>query len=120
MVFVFFKRFCSAGYYLCPLQCGGKSTLSRVLNNEENVWHGPDDISPVVVAANLHIDMSITNPGVQEYTPVNEAMMEVFSVCPEIDCDHAYLSDRPGLGGINLKEAAKYPVLGGISVIRVY
>nr|WP_314419395.1 enolase C-terminal domain-like protein [uncultured Erwinia sp.] len=78
-------------------------------------WHGPGDISPVGVAANLHIDMSITNLGIQEYTPVNEALMEVFPGCPEIDRGYAYLSDRPGLGvDINLKEAAKYPVLGGI------
>lgn len=34
--------------------------------------------------------------------------MEMFSGCPEIDCDYAYLSDCPGLGvDINLKEAAK-------------
>ncbi|MBM7344841.1 L-alanine-DL-glutamate epimerase-like enolase superfamily enzyme [Pantoea coffeiphila] len=85
------------------------------MNNEENVWHGPGDISPVGVAANLHIDMSITNLGIQEYTPVNDALMEVFPGCPEIDRGYAYLSDRPGLGvDINLKEAAKYPVLGGI------
>lgn len=78
-------------------------------------WHGPGDISPVGVAANLHIDSSITNLGIQEYTPVNEALMDVFPGCPEIDKGYAYLSDRPGLGvDINLKEAAKYPVLGDI------
>lgn len=78
-------------------------------------WHGPGDISPVGVAANLHIDLSITNLGIQEYTPVNEALTDVFPGCPEIDKGYAYLSDRPGLGvDINLKEAAKYPVSGGI------
>lgn len=78
-------------------------------------WHGPGDISPIGVAANLHIDLSITNLGIQEYTPVNEALMEVFPGCPEIDRGYAYLSDRPGLGiDIDVKEAAKYPVLGDI------
>jgi len=78
-------------------------------------WHGPGDISPIGVAANLHIDLSITNLGIQEYTPVNEALMEVFPGCPEIDRGYAYLSSRPGLGvDIDLKEAAKYPVLGDI------
>lgn len=78
-------------------------------------WHGPGDISPVGVAANLHIDLSITNLGVQEYTPVNDSLMEVFPGCPEVEKGYAYLSDRPGLGvDINLKEAAKYPVSGGI------
>jgi len=78
-------------------------------------WHGPGDISPIGVAANLHIDVSITNLGIQEYTPVNEALMEVFPGCPEIDRGYAYLSDRPGLGvDIDVKEAAKYPVRGDI------
>ncbi len=78
-------------------------------------WHGPGDISPIGVAANLHIDLSITNLGIQEYTPVNEALQEVFPGCPEIDRGYAYLSDRPGLGvDIDLKEAAKHPVSGGI------
>lgn len=78
-------------------------------------WHGPGDISPIGVAANLHIDLSITNLGIQEYTPVNEALMAVFPGCPEIDRGYAYLSDRPGLGvDIDLKEAAKYPVQGDI------
>lgn len=78
-------------------------------------WHGPGDISPIGVAANLHIDMSITNLGIQEYTPVNDALQEVFPGCPEIERGYAYLSDRPGLGvDIDLKQAAKYPVSGGI------
>lgn len=78
-------------------------------------WHGPGDISPIGVAANLHIDVSISNLGIQEYTPVNEALMEVFPGCPEIERGYAYLSDRPGLGvDIDVKEAAKYPVMGDI------
>ncbi len=98
--------FCSA----LPLSASARQEIhvACVLNNEENVWPGPGDISPVGVAANLHIDMSITNLGIQEYTPVIEALMEVFPGCPEIDRGYAYLSDRPGLGvDINLKEAAK-------------
>ncbi|MEQ9930359.1 enolase C-terminal domain-like protein [Pectobacterium parvum] len=43
-------------------------------------WHGPGDISPIGVVANMHIDMSITNLGIQEYTPMNEALRDVFPV----------------------------------------
>ena len=78
-------------------------------------WHGPGDISPVRVAANLHIDMSITNLGIQEYTPVNDALQDVFPGCPETDRGYACLSSRPGLDvDIDLKEAAKYPVSSGL------
>ena len=59
--------------------------------------------------------MSITNLGIQEYTPVNEALQEVFPGCPEIDRGYAYLSARPGLGvDIDEARAAKYPVKGDL------
>jgi mannonate dehydratase len=67
------------------------------------------------VAANLHLDMSVTNFGIQEYTPVNDALMEVFPGCPEIDRGYAYLSDRPGLGvDIDEEKAKRFPVTGGL------
>lgn len=78
-------------------------------------WHGPGDISPVGVAANLHLDMSVVNLGIQEYTPINDALRDVFPGCAEVDRGYAYLTDKPGLGvDINESEAAKYPVSGGI------
>jgi mannonate dehydratase len=59
--------------------------------------------------------MSVTNFGIQEYTPVNDALMEVFPGCPEIDRGYAYLSDRPGLGvDIDEEKAKRFPVTGGL------
>lgn len=85
------------------------------LHGVRTAWHGPGDISPVGVAANMHIDLSITNLGIQEYTPMNDDLREVFPGCPEIDQGYAYLSDRPGLGiDIDEQKAKKFPVIGGL------
>lgn len=73
-------------------------------------WHGPGDLSPVGVAANLHLDVSCHNFGIQEYVHPNEALQEVFPGCPVAKDGYLYPSDRPGLG-VDLDEeaATKYP-----------
>ncbi len=40
--------------------------------------HGPTDISPVGMAAALHLDLAIHNFGIQEYMPHNDTTLEVF------------------------------------------
>lgn len=90
------------------------ATLSEI-HGVRTAWHGPGDISPVGMAANLHLDMSATNFGIQEWTPLNDALLEVFPGSPEIDRGYAYLSERPGLGlDIDEVKAAQYPCIGGI------
>ncbi|MDR3431881.1 MAG: enolase C-terminal domain-like protein [Rouxiella aceris] len=108
-------------YIRCHVSCIGGITPARKLaafseiHGVRTAWHGPGDISPVGVAANMHLDLSITNFGIQEYTPVNEALRDVFPGCPEIDRGYAYLSGRPGLGvDIDEAKAARYPCVGGI------
>ena len=68
-------------------------------------WHGPGDLSPVGVAANLHLDVSCHNFGIQEYVHPNEALQEVFPGCPVAKDGYLYPSDRPGLG-VDLDEEA--------------
>lgn len=78
-------------------------------------WHGPGDISPVGVAANLHLSVSTPNFGVQEWTPLNEQLQAVFPGCPTVRNGYAYVNNRPGLGiDIIEEEAAKYPCQGTI------
>jgi mannonate dehydratase len=73
-------------------------------------WHGPGDVSPVGHAANLHLDISTPNLGIQEWTPMSERLQEVFPGCPQIKNGYAYLNDKPGLGiDIDEEKAAKYP-----------
>ena len=73
-------------------------------------WHGPPDVSPVGHAANIHLDISAPNFGVQEWSGFTDAEREVFPGCPEVRDGYAYPNDRPGLG-IDLDEAkaVKYP-----------
>ena len=73
-------------------------------------WHGPPDVSPVGHAANVHLDLSAPNFGVQEWSGFTDAEREVFPGCPEVRDGYAYPNDRPGLG-IDLDEAkaAKHP-----------
>ncbi|ASA54321.1 enolase C-terminal domain-like protein [Vibrio gazogenes] len=92
-----------------------KLAVMSELCGVRTAWHGPGDISPVGVAANMHLSLNSPNMGIQEYTPMNDALREVFPGCPEIDQGYAYVNDKPGLGiDINEDLAKKYPIEGGI------
>ncbi len=73
-------------------------------------WHGPGDVSPVGHGANIHLDLSCHNFGIQEMISFSEPLQEVFPGCPEVRNGYAYINDKPGLG-IDLDEerAKKYP-----------
>jgi mannonate dehydratase len=73
-------------------------------------WHGPGDVSPVGHAANLHLDVSSPNFGIQECYFFPDSVREVFPGCPEIRNGYMYPNDKPGLGiDIDEQLAAKYP-----------
>lgn len=78
--------------------------------NVRTAWHGPGDVSPVGHAANLQLDLSSSNFGIQEVHQFGERTREVFPGCPEIRDGAMWSNDRPGLG-IDLDEelAAAYP-----------
>ena len=73
-------------------------------------WHGPGDLTPVGMAAQIHLDTAIHNFGIQEFQGFNEAEKEVFQGVPELRDGYAYLNDRPGFGiEVDEAAAAKYP-----------
>ena len=73
-------------------------------------WHGPGDVSPVGHAANMHLDLAISNFGIQELSRFGEATMEVFPGCPEVHDGCMWPNDLPGLGiDIDEEKAARYP-----------
>jgi len=77
-------------------------------------WHGPGDTSPIGHAANLHLDLSCHNFGVQEWSGFSEAVREVFPGCPEVRNGYMYPNEQPGLGiAIDEKLAARYPCSDG-------
>jgi mannonate dehydratase len=76
-------------------------------------WHGPGNVSPMGHAVNLHLDLSISNFGIQEENKFTDHLREVFPGTPEIQGGYLYANDRPGLGvDIDEKAAAKYPYQG--------
>lgn len=72
-------------------------------------WHGPGDVSPVGHAANIHLDISSPNFGVQEWMHFSDELREVFPGCPEVRNGYIYPNDKPGLGiDMDEEKAARY------------
>jgi mannonate dehydratase len=76
----------------------------------KTAWHGPPDIGPLTHAANVHLDVSIPNFGVQERAAFSEAVREVIRGVPETKDGYLDVSEAPGLGGdFDENLAKKYP-----------
>ena len=72
--------------------------------------HGATDMSPVCLAAALHVGTAVHNFGIQEHMRHNKLTDEVFPHDYYFDDGYLYVTDRPGLGvDFNEKLAAKYP-----------
>jgi mannonate dehydratase len=72
--------------------------------------HGPGDVSPIGIAAALHLDLSIPNFGIQEYMDHLEPASEVFEPSYHYADGLLHLTDAPGLG-VSFDESAarRYP-----------
>lgn len=98
-----------------PSDIGGVSPAIKAAHLCEffgvrTAWHGPSDISPVGMAANIHLDVSLHNFGIQEWGFPSELEREMFPGIPSIKDGYAYPNEKPGWG-IEFDEslAAKYP-----------
>jgi len=67
--------------------------------------HGPTDVSPVGMAAALHLDIAIHNFGIQELMPHNERTLEVFQTSYTFADGMLNPGESPGLG-VELDESA--------------
>lgn len=75
-------------------------------------WHGPGDVSPIGHMANVHLDLTTTNFGIQEWCGMetDERVQEIFEGCAQIKDGFVWANDRPGWGvEVNLEAAKKYP-----------
>lgn len=73
-------------------------------------WHGPGDLSPVGMMAQLHLDLAVPNFGIQEFSGFSPQEEEVFPGCPQVKNGYLYANDRPGFGiDLDEEKAAKYP-----------
>jgi mannonate dehydratase len=79
----------------------------------ETAFHGPPDLSPVGQAASVHVDLSVPNFGVQEYTDYADvygaSVADVFEGGATLDESVGGLDvpDEPGLGIDVDREAAR-------------
>jgi mannonate dehydratase len=73
-------------------------------------FHGPTDVSPVGLAAQLHLGLAIHNFGIQEYMPHSEQTDVVFRQSMSFTDGMLHPGETPGLG-VTLDEeaAARYP-----------
>ena len=103
-------------YIRCHISAIGGITPARRLaafcdaHGVRTAWHGPQDVSPVGHAANIHLDVNVPNFGIQELAGFSEQVREVFPGTPEVADGYVYPNDRPGLGiDIDATAAARYP-----------
>ncbi|MDJ0349757.1 D-mannonate dehydratase ManD [Cryobacterium sp. PH29-G1] len=94
---------------------GGISPMKKILDYAAQYQiksgiHGPTDISPVGMAAALHLDLAIHNFGIQEYMQHGEATNRVFEQSFSFADGYLHPGNKPGLGvTLNVDEAGKYP-----------
>jgi mannonate dehydratase len=100
----------------CHISDIGGLTPARKLANlceffgVRTAWHGPGDTSPVGHAANLQLDLSSHNFGIQEASLFGERTKEVFPGCPEVRDGSMWSNEQSGLGiDVDEELAAKYP-----------
>lgn len=102
----------------CHISQIGGATPARQLAAQcdlfgvRTAWHGPGDVSPIGHMANVHLDLTTPNFGIQEWCGMetDPRVQEVFSGCARIEQGMAWANDKPGWGMDMDEEAAKrYP-----------
>jgi mannonate dehydratase len=94
---------------------GGISHLRKVfglaeLHDVRTGSHGATDLSPVCLAAALHVDVSVPNFGIQEYMRHTPQTDEVFPHDYRFEDGHLHPGEAPGLGvDIDEELAAEHP-----------
>ncbi|WP_029076556.1 D-mannonate dehydratase ManD [Kaistia adipata] len=97
------------------VHAGGVTGLRRIFDfasiyHVRTASHGPMDVSPVAMGANVHIDLWVPNFGIQEFSGYTPLMHEVFPHAWRQDGGYLHPGEAPG-HGVDIDEAlaAKYP-----------
>ncbi|WP_045745084.1 D-mannonate dehydratase ManD [Actinoplanes rectilineatus] len=97
------------------VHAGGITHLRRIfdlaaLHHVRSGSHGATDLSPVCMAAALHVDIAIPNFGLQEYMRHTPETDLVFPHGYRFERGYLHPSEEPGLGvDIDEELAARYP-----------
>lgn len=102
---------------IAPLHVGGITEAKKIMILAEpfgvkSAFHGAGDLGPISQAAAIHVQMSIPNFGVQEWTDFRDiqVLCDMFPVPCEVCDGSAYPNDAPGLGiDFNEEMAKRYP-----------
>jgi mannonate dehydratase len=97
------------------VHAGGVTGLKRIFDfasvyHVRTACHGPQDVSPVAMGVNTHIDAWAPNFGIQEFADYTELQHEVFPHAWSRDVGWLTPGEAPG-HGVDIDEtlAAKYP-----------
>jgi mannonate dehydratase len=96
-------------------RAGGISHLRKIaalaeIHHVRLGCHGATDLSPVTMAAALHVDLSVSNFGIQEYMPHTDNTYHVFPHSYTFRDGYLHVGDEPGLGvDIDEVAAARFP-----------
>jgi mannonate dehydratase len=97
------------------VHAGGLTHLRRIfdlaaLYGVRTGSHGATDLSPVSMAAAVHLDVAVPNFGIQEYMGHAEETLEVFRGGPTLADGMLHPSEVPGLGvEYDEKAAERFP-----------
>lgn len=98
-----------------PSHGGGLTHLWKLvglagLYHVKTGFHGATDLSPVGLAASLHLGLAVNNFGIQEWMPHAPVVGEVFRSAYRCEGGRLFVGDAPGLGvDIDEAAAARYP-----------
>jgi mannonate dehydratase len=94
---------------------GGVSPLRKLFDfaaqhQIKSAVHGPEDISPVGLAAAIHLDLAVHNFGIQEYSGHGDRTNEVFRHSYTFTDGHLHPGEAPGIGvQLDERAAAAHP-----------
>jgi mannonate dehydratase len=99
----------------CVVHAGGISHVRRIfalaeLYQVSAAPHGPSDVSPITMAASLHVGLATPNFAIQEFMGYPPQVDEAFPYAWRYEDGHLHPGDAPGLG-VELDEgvAAGHP-----------
>ena len=72
--------------------------MTVTLFGVRTAWHGPQNVSPVGHAVNMHLDYVSNNFGIQEEMLFTDEVKEIFPGTPQIIKGYTYSNGKPGLG----------------------
>ncbi len=95
---------------------GGITAMKRIADfaavyNVRTAPHGAPDLSPICLAAHMHLNISTPNFGIQEFVGFgNDETRKLFKQTATLENGMLMIADSPGLGvDFDEEEASKYP-----------